>query len=49
MGGIYKVCHYNGLRWHDKYINFNIEVTTSTISEAAVLILLMGGTYEVCQ
>jgi hypothetical protein len=42
--------------WHDIHNNFhdnlfrhssNIKVTTSTISEAAVLILLMGMIYEI--
>jgi hypothetical protein len=52
MGGIYKVCHYNGIRWHDIHDKWfrhsnNIKVITSTIWKAAILILLTGGIYEV--
>jgi hypothetical protein len=37
-------------KFHDHQISHssNIKVINSTISEAAVLVLLMGGIYEVC-
>jgi hypothetical protein len=56
MGRIYEVCHLDGLRWHDIHTRIhdnwfrhssNIKVVTLTISEAALLVLLMGGIYEV--
>jgi hypothetical protein len=52
MGGIHQVRRSDGLRWHDVYTRFhrhssrysrNNTVITSTISEAALLVLLMGG------
>jgi hypothetical protein len=55
MGAIYKVYRWDGSRWHNIYAKFhnnqfrlssNIKVITSTISEAAVLVLLMEGIYE---
>jgi hypothetical protein len=55
-GMSYNVYLRNGFRWHDIHIQFhedqfrhssNINVITSTIREAAVLVLLMGGIYKV--
>jgi hypothetical protein len=36
MGGIYKVSHYNGLRWHDIHISF----ITSGLGTQVILRLL---------
>jgi hypothetical protein len=56
MGEFYGVRHRDGLRWHDirtkiHYDQFrhstNITIITATIREGGVLVLLMGGTYEV--
>jgi hypothetical protein len=53
---IYEVSYGDGLKWHDIHTKFyqiwfkhssNIKVITSTISEAAMLVLLMGGIYDV--
>jgi hypothetical protein len=55
---IYNVRRLDGLRWHDIHAKFydnrfrrssNIKVIISTMSEAAVLVLLMGRIYEVCR
>jgi hypothetical protein len=57
MGVTYEVHCRDGLRWHDIHTKFhehwfrhagNIKVITLTISEAAVLVLLMGMIYDVC-
>jgi hypothetical protein len=54
MGDIYEICQSNGFMWHDTQTKFyedwyrrssNIELITSTIMEAAVLALLMGGIF----
>jgi hypothetical protein len=55
MGRIYDVHCLNGLRWHDIYTKFHYDsfklssniVITSTVSEAAVLVLMMGVIYGV--
>jgi hypothetical protein len=56
MGAIYEVRCLDGLRRHDVRTEFhedwlghsgNIKVITSTIWEAAVLVLLTGAIYEV--
>jgi hypothetical protein len=50
-GKIYEVRRWDGTRWHDIHTKFhddrfkhssNIQIINSTISEAALLILLMG-------
>jgi hypothetical protein len=52
MGGIYNVCHWNGLRGHDVHTKFhdiwfrylrNIMFITTTVSEAIMLALLIKG------
>jgi hypothetical protein len=53
-----KECRSDDLRCHDTHIKFhddrlrhasNIMGITSTIREGAVLVLLMGGMYEICR
>jgi hypothetical protein len=55
-GGIYEVCHLDGLRLNDIHTKFHgdwfrhsssIKTITSTIWEAAVLVLLIAGVYDV--
>jgi hypothetical protein len=55
MGGIYEICCGDGLGWNYKHIMFyndqfrhssNVKVIASTISEGAVLVLLIAGTHE---
>jgi hypothetical protein len=55
MGVIYEVSYWDGLKWHDIHTKFhkdwfkhssNIKVIISTISEASMLVLLMGGIYD---
>jgi hypothetical protein len=53
---IYEVRLWDDLKWHDTHTTFyddrfrnstNIKFTASVILEVAVLVLLMGGLYEV--
>jgi hypothetical protein len=57
MGHIYEVQCLHDLWLHDIHTNFHDDpfkhssniVIISTISEVAVLVLLMGGIYKVCR
>jgi hypothetical protein len=53
-GEIYEACSHDGLKWHDMHTKFDDDcfwhssiIKVMKISEVAVLVLLVGGIYEV--